>query len=416
MEEASEPRGALEGLRVIEFAHVVAGPLAGGLMADLGADVIHVEPPELGDTARSMGPDREGVHLWWKVSGRNKRSVTIDLRQAAGQELARRLVSTADVVISSLRADTLERWGLDWESLHPVNPTLVMLQVSGYGARSSMRSKPGFGKVGEARSGVVNLTGFAETPPVHTGFSHGDSVTGLMGAFAVMAAMYRRERDPDFQGEWIDLALFESLFRLIEWQVIVYDQLGMVPQRTGNRLAIAPAAIVNTYQSSEGEWITITSATQRSVLNVVRLLGFAEENFATVAAQRDQGDLLDEALREWVAQRATDEALSQLADADVVASRIFSVRDIAEDPTYAELGDIVSIEDPELGPVKMQGVIPRLERHPGGVWRTGAALGEDNDDVLGRWLDMDAAAIDALRDELVIGAPPPPAERKGAAS
>jgi len=412
----SEPRGALEGLRVIEFAHVVAGPLAGGLMADLGADVIHVEPPELGDTARSMGPDREGVHLWWKVSGRNKRSVTIDLRQAAGQELARRLVGTADVVISSLRADTLERWGLDWESLHPVNPTLVMLQVSGYGARTSMRSKPGFGKVGEARSGVVNLTGFAETPPVHTGFSHGDSVTGLMGAFAVMAAMYRRERDPDFQGEWIDLALFESLFRLIEWQVIVYDQLGMVPQRTGNRLAIAPAAIVNTYQSSEGEWITITSATQRSVLNVVRLLGFAEENFATVAAQRDQGDLLDEALREWVAQRATDDALSQLADADVVASRIFSVRDIAEDPTYAELGDIVSIEDPELGPVKMQGVIPRLERHPGGVWRTGAALGEDNDDVLGRWLDMDAAAIDALRDELVIGAAPPPAEHKGAAS
>jgi crotonobetainyl-CoA:carnitine CoA-transferase CaiB-like acyl-CoA transferase len=414
--EESRPRGVLEGLRVIEFAHVVAGPLAGGLMADLGADVIHVEPPELGDTARSMGPDREGVHLWWKVSGRNKRSITIDLRQAAGQELARRLVSTADVVISSLRADTLERWGLDWESLHPVNPTLVMLQVSGYGARTSMRSKPGFGKVGEARSGVVNLTGFAETPPVHTGFSHGDSVTGLMGAFAVMAAMYRRERDPDFQGEWIDLALFESLFRLIEWQVIVYDQLGMVPQRTGNRLAIAPAAIVNTYQSSEGEWITITSATQRSVLNVVRLLGFAEENFATVAAQRDQGDLLDEALREWVAQRSTDDALSQLADADVVASRIFSVRDIAEDPTYAELGDIVSIEDPELGPVKMQGVIPRLERHPGGVWRTGAALGEDNDDVLGRWLDMDAAAIDALRDELVIGASPPPPEHKGAVS
>jgi crotonobetainyl-CoA:carnitine CoA-transferase CaiB-like acyl-CoA transferase len=414
MEEPSEPCGALEGLRVIEFAHVVAGPLAGGLMADLGADVIHVEPPELGDTARSMGPDREGVHLWWKVSGRNKRSVTIDLRQAAGQELARRLVSTADVVISSLRADTLERWGLDWESLHPVNPTLVMLQVSGYGARSSMRSKPGFGKVGEARSGVVNLTGFAETPPVHTGFSHGDSVTGLMGAFAVMSAMYRRERDPDFQGEWIDLALFESLFRLIEWQVIVYDQLGMVPQRTGNRLAIAPAAIVNTYQSSQGEWITITSATQRSVLNVVRLLGFPEEDFATVAAQRDQGDLLDEALREWVAQRSTDDALSQLADAEVVASRIFSVRDIAEDPTYAELGDIISIEDPELGPVQMQGVIPRLERHPGGVWRTGAALGEDNDDVLSRWLDMDAAAIDALRDELVIGAPPPAAEHKGA--
>jgi crotonobetainyl-CoA:carnitine CoA-transferase CaiB-like acyl-CoA transferase len=414
MEGSGEPRGALQGLRVIEFAHVVAGPLAGGLMADLGADVIHVEPPGVGDTARSMGPDREGVHLWWKVSGRNKRSITIDLRVAAGQALARRLVRTADVVITSLRADTLERWGLDWGALHEVNPKLVMLQVSGYGARTSMRSKPGFGKVGEARSGVVNLTGFAETPPVHTGFSHGDSVTGLMGAFAVMSAMYRREHDPDFRGEWIDLALFESLFRLIEWQVIVYDQLGMVPQRTGNRLAIAPAAIVNTYQSSDGEWITITSATQRSVLNVVRMLGYPEENFATVAAQRDQGDLLDEGLREWVAQRSTEDALTQLADAEVVASRIFSVRDIVEDPTYAELQDIISVEDPELGPVRMQGVIPRLDRHPGGVWRTGAALGQDNEDVLSRWLGMDAAAIGALRDELAIGAPPPAAEHKGA--
>jgi formyl-CoA transferase len=411
----SAPRGALEGLRVVEFAHVVAGPLAGGLMADLGADVVHVEPPEHGDTARSMGPDRDGVHLWWKVSGRNKRSITIDLRNSAGQDLARRLASSADIVIASLRADTLERWGLDWDCLHELNPTLVMLQVSGYGARSTMRSKPGFGKVGEARSGVVNLTGFAETPPVHTGFSHGDSVTGLMGAFAAMSAMYRRERDPDFDGEWIDLALFESLFRLIEWQVIVYDQLGMVPERTGNRLAIAPAAVVNTYQTSEGEWITITSATQRSVLNVVRMLGLPEQDFATVAAQRDGGDLLDSALRDWVAERSTDDALAQLADADVVASRIFSVRDIVEDQTYAELGDIVSVEDPELGSVRMQGVIPRLMRHPGAVWRTGAALGQDNDDVLGRWLGMDGAEVDALREERVIGAVPPHAEHKGPA-
>jgi crotonobetainyl-CoA:carnitine CoA-transferase CaiB-like acyl-CoA transferase len=409
------PRGALEGLRVVEFAHVVAGPLAGGLMADLGADVIHVEPPEIGDTARSMGPARDGVHLWWKVSGRNKRSITIDLRRADGQELARRLVATADIVITSLRADTLERWGLDWKALHEVNPTLVMLQVSGYGARTSMRSSPGFGKVGEARSGVVNLTGFPENPPVHTGFSHGDSVTGLMGAFAVMSAMYRRASDPDFDGEWIDLALFESLYRLIEWQVIVYDQLGMVPERTGNRLAIAPAAVVNTYQSSEGEWITITSATQRSVLNVVRLLGYPEEDFATVALQRDGSDTLDGALRKWVGERSAEDALSELSEAEVVASRIFSVRDIVEDPIYAELKDVITVDDPELGSVRMQGVIPRLESHPGGVWRTGAALGEDNDDVLARWLEMDGSAVEKLRVEGVIGSVPDAAEPRGPA-
>jgi crotonobetainyl-CoA:carnitine CoA-transferase CaiB-like acyl-CoA transferase len=412
MTEPPIPQGALEGLRIVEFAHVVAGPLAGGLMADLGADVIHVEPPGSGDTARGMGPARDGVHLWWKVSGRNKRSMTIDLRRPEGQELARRLVAGADVAIASLRADTLARWGLDWEALHAVNPMLVMLQISGYGARSSMRSAPGLGKVGEARSGVVNLTGFPDTPPVHTGFSHGDAVTGLMGAFAVMSAMYRRAHDPEFDGEWIDLALFESLFRVIEWQVIVHDQLGMVPQRMGNRLAIAPAAVVNTYQSSEGEWITITSATRRSVVNVIHLVGLTEERLEALESQRAQSDLLDEALRKWVSERGTEQALSELAEAEVVASRIFSVRDIVNDPIYRELGDLISVEDPELGPVQMQGVIPRLANHAGRVWRTGAALGEDNDNVLNRWLDMQQDAVEELRATGVVGPVPAAAQRR----
>jgi crotonobetainyl-CoA:carnitine CoA-transferase CaiB-like acyl-CoA transferase len=395
--------GALQGLKVVEFAHVVAGPLAGGLMADLGADVIHVEPPELGDTARTIGPARDGVHLWWKVSGRNKSSVTIDLRKPEGQALARSLVAEADVAIVTLRAETLAKWGLDWESLHAANSRLVVLQISGFGATSSLRDRPGFGKVGEARSGVVHLTGFEQTPPVHTGFSHGDAVTGLMGAYAVLAALHKREQDKDFDGEWIDLALFESLYRLIEWQVIVYDQLGEIPGRSGNRLAIAPAAVVNTYQSSEEEWITVTSATQRSVLNVVRLLGLPPDEFGSVGEQAARSDELDDGLREWVGARTTDDALEQLAAAGVVASRIFSVKDIVEDETYAELGDIVSVEDPELGPVRMQGVIPRLANHPGAIWRTGAGLGEDNERVLLDWLGLDRDEAERLRAEGIVG-------------
>lgn len=397
---------ALSGMKVVEIAHVIAGPLAGGLMADLGADVIHVEPPGAGDTARKIGPARDGVYLWWKVSGRNKRSLAVDLRLPEGQALAREFVAEADVAIVSLRADTLEEWGLDWESLHAVNPKLVMLQISGYGAKTKMRNSPGFGKVGEARSGVVSLTGFEDRPPVHTGFSHGDATTGLMGAYAVMAALYRRANDEDFDGEWIDLALFESLFRLIEWQVIVFDQLGYVPQRSGNRLAIAPASIVNTYETSDGEWLTVTSATQRSVLSVIRLLGLPEDEYSTVEAQNEARDLFDERMREWVVARTADEALDQLRAAGVVASRIFSARDIVDDPIYQELGDIATVDDPELGDVRMQGVIPRLANHPGGIWRTGTALGEDNDDVLARWLDLDADAREALREGGVIGPPP----------
>lgn len=405
-EPASGPVGALEGLRVLEFAHVVAGPLAGGLMADLGADVVHVEPPGTGDTARVMGPSRDGVHLWWKVSGRNKRSVSIDLRRPEGQELARGLVQRADVVIASLRQSTLQRWSLDWESLHELNPKLIMLQISGFGARSTEGNRPGFGKIGEARSGVVSVTGFPDTPPVHTGFSHGDAVTGLMGAFAVMSALYRRATDPGFDGEWIDLALFEPLYRLIEWQVIVHDQLGVVPQRSGNRLAIAPAAVVNTYATADSVWITVTSATRRSVLNVVRLLGLPESRFQTVDEQRAGADELDARLREWVGERNADDALAALGEAEIVASRIFTVEDILADPTYAELGDVIRIEDEDLGTVRMQGVIPRMSAHPGGVWRTGAALGADNDDVLERWLKLPATSRDALRAAGVIGERP----------
>ncbi|MFJ7998327.1 CaiB/BaiF CoA transferase family protein [Streptomyces sp. NPDC096310] len=240
-------QGQLRGLKVVEFAHVVAGPLAGSLLADQGADVVHVEPPGAGDAARTMGPRRDGVPLWFKVAGRDKRAVTLDLHHEAGRAVARRLDAWTDVVIVTLRA--------------------VLLQISGFGATSSQADAPGFGKVGEARSGVVHLTGFPDGPPVPTGFSHGDAVTGLMGAYAVLAALHRRDHDPGLAGEWIDLALFEPLFRLVEWQVIVHDQLGHVPERSGNQLSVAPAAVINTYRSRDGEWLTVTSATPRSVRN-----------------------------------------------------------------------------------------------------------------------------------------------------
>jgi crotonobetainyl-CoA:carnitine CoA-transferase CaiB-like acyl-CoA transferase len=388
---------ALDGLNVVEFAHVIAGPLAGTLLADLGATVVHVEPPGSGDAGRDMGPTKDGVPLWWKVSARNKRSVSLDLRQERGRELARRLAAWADVVITSLRVDRLRAWGLDWTALHEVNPRLVMLQVSGFGANSSLANAPGFGKVGEARSGVVALTGFPDGPPVHTGFSHGDSVTALTGAFGVLAALWRRERDPDFAGEWIDLALFEGLFRLIEWQLIVADQLGIVPQRSGNRLAIAPGAAVNTFMTRDGEWITVTSATQRSVRNIVSLVGLDAADYQTAAAQRERADLLDEALREWVAERSADECLRTMADAEVVASRIFTAEDILADAVYREREDIVTVEDEDLGPVRMQAVVPRMERHGGNVWRTGPALGADNDLVYGDWLGLAAEELEELK-------------------
>jgi len=278
----------------------------------------------------------------------------------------------------------------------------VLLQITGYGATTSKRDEPGFGKMGEARSGVVHLTGFEDGPPVHTGFSHGDSTTGLMGAFAVCAALVRREGHPERRGEWIDLALFETLFRMVEWQVVLHDQLGTVPHRSGNALAVAPAAVIGTYKSRDGQWITVTSATQRSVLNTVELLGLPVDEFRTPDRQIARREELDICLTEWIAARDMDEALAVLQRAEVVASKVFDVADIVADEIYAERDDIVTLEDDDLGPIRMQGVIPQMRTDPGAVWRPGAPIGADNDLVYGDWLGLDAATIASLRHGGVI--------------
>ncbi len=389
--------GPLLGIRVVEFAQVIAGPLCGTLMADMGADVVHVEPPGTGDSARRMGPAKDGHHLWWKVLGRNKRSITLDMHAEPAAGVVRRLVEWADVVVVTFRASTVEKFGLDWASVRQINPHAVLLQISGYGATSSLRDSPGFGKMGEARSGLVHLTGFPDGPPVHTGFSHGDSVAGLMGAFAVCAALVRRAGHPERHGEWIDLALFEPLFRLVEWQVILHDQLGVVPRRSGNALAVAPGAVIGCYRAADDAWVTVTSATPRSVTNIVRLLGMDAEALGDPAAQAAAREEIDTALEKWIAARPADEALSALVTAEVVASRVFDVTDIVADPTYAEREDIVLVADDDLGEVRMQAAIPHFRTDPGSVWRTGAALGADNELVYQNWLGLDADEMATLR-------------------
>ena len=389
---------ALSGLKVVEFAHVIAGPLAGTLLADLGADVVHVEDPQHGDPQRNAGPAKDGVHLWWKVAARNKKSVTLNLRTEEGRELARKLAKWADVVICNFRVSTLERWELDFRSLNKVNPKLVMLQVTGFGASSSKRNAPGFGKVGEAMSGVVNITGFPDGPPVHTGFSHGDSVTGLMGAFAIMAAIYRRNTDPGFRGEWIDLALYEGLYRLIEWQVIFYDQLGKNPTRIGNQLSAAPAAVINTFRTSDDQWITVTSGTPRSVQNVAGLVGESLGEYATPAMQAARRERLDQLVRDWVSKHTLAECMAEMERLEVVASPIFTVEHILNDQTFRENGNVTELDDPDLGRVRMQDVVPRFKNHAGTVWRTAPALGEDNGAVYSGELGFTPDEIAALQE------------------
>jgi crotonobetainyl-CoA:carnitine CoA-transferase CaiB-like acyl-CoA transferase len=396
-----EYQGVLKGLRVVEFAHVLSAPMAGTLLADMGADVIHVESPLLGDSSRTIGPDKDGVHLWWKVMARNKRAITLDLRQTEGQRVAHELVEWADVVITNMRVRTLEKWGLDWETLHAIAPKLVYLSITGDGLGTSDENAPGFGKVGEARSGVVSMTGFPDGPPVHTGFSHADTVTGLMGAFAISAACYRRQ-EPDFQGELIDIALFEPLFRLVDWQVIVYDQLGIVPQRAGNQLAVAPGLVVNTYPTKDGQWVTVTSGTPKSVRNVLGLLGLEVDEYMGSLARPDARQDLDARLRAWISERTTDVALTEMRQLEVVAEKVYDMEDIANSKLYMEREAIITVDDADLGPVRMGGVIPKFRVNPGSVWRTGPDHGQDNDEVFTEVLGMAAERLESLRGSGVI--------------
>jgi len=291
---------------------------------------------------------------------------------------------------------------LDYASLHAASPQVIVLHINGFGTNTTLRNAPGFGKVGEAMSGVVQITGFPTGPPLHAGFSHADSLTGLMGAFAVQAALYRRANDPDFAGEYIDLALFETLYRLIEWQVITHDVTGMLPTRAGNQLPVSPAAVINTYLSADQQYITVTSGTPRSVQKVAALLGEPATDYDTVDKQQDRRMRLDEMLRKWVGQQSAESALARMAETEVVASRIFTMADIMTDPTYAERGDIIEVNDRELGSVKMQAVIPHLTNHPGTIWRTGPALGADNDLVYREYLGIAPDRYTRLRANHII--------------
>lgn len=396
-------RAVLHGIRVVEFATGVAAPLCGTLLADLGADVVHVEPTT-GDTQRRVGPAKDGVPLWWKAAARNKRSVALDIDAPAARDLVARLVAWAHVVVVSDHNERLIPRGLDWTHVHRLNPKAVLLQITGCGATTPIALDTGAGIVSEARSGIAQMTGRADGPPMHSGFDHADGTTAVMGAFAVCASLARRNT-PGFAGEWIDLATYETLFRIVEWQVVLQDVTGYTSARAGNRLGVAPGAVINTYRTADDVWLTVSASTLRPVRNVAKLLDEPDEMYATVADQFANAPRLDALLATWVSERTAEEALKVMAELGVVASRIYDMDDIATDQTYAERGDIVAVPDVDLGVVRMPGVIPKLHLRPGAVRHTGPALDADHDLIFRQWLGIDDADLAAARRAGAFGDP-----------
>ena len=391
----------LEGVRVIELATLFAGPLAGAFLSDFGADVVKVEHPARPDPARGHGPAKNGIGLWAKVLGRNKRAVTIDLSRPDGAALLRRMAEGADVVIENFRPGTLERWGLGPEVLHGANPRLVLARVSGFGQIGPYARRPGFGTLAEAMSGFAAATGEPGGPPTLPPFGLADSVAALATAFAVSMALTARDRDG--RGQVIDVAIIEPIMAMLGAQLTWYDQLGYVQPRLGNRSDNnAPR---NTYRCADGRWVAVSTSAQSIAERVVTLVGrpdfAAQPWFATGSGRAAHADELDAAVAGWVATRTRDEVIAAFEQAEAAVAAVYDVRDIVSDPQFAALGTVTTVDDPELGPLRMQNVPFRMSATPGRVRFAGRPHGADTEAVLTE-LGLSTVDIAGLRADGVV--------------
>ena len=371
---------ALDGIRVLDAATLFAGPLAATILGDFGADVIKIEHPN-GDPVRNHGHAKDGVPLWWKMIGRNKRAVTLLLSDPRGRELMMKLVATSDVLIENFRPGTLERWDLGPEVLHGVNPDLVVARVTGFGQSGPYSRRPGFGTLAESMSGFAHITGEVEGPPTLPPFGLADGITAQAAANAILMALLYRERGGS--GQVLDLAIIEPILTILGPQPIVYDQLGVIQTRSGNRsVNNAPR---NTYKTRDDRWIAISTSAQSIAERVMRLVGHpevvSEPWFASGRERAKHADELDRYVGDWIAARPFDEVVVAFEKAEAAVAPVYDISQVMSDPQYEALESFVAVPDPELGSVRMQNVMYRMSATPGHINWAGRELGADNHDV-----------------------------------
>ncbi|MGW2413285.1 CaiB/BaiF CoA transferase family protein [Streptomyces tubercidicus] len=388
--------GPLTGLRVLDLATLFAGPLAATLLGDFGAEVIKIEHPHRPDPSRGHGPAKDGIGLWWKLLGRNKRTMTLDLSHPGGRDVLLRLAAGSDVIVENFRPGTLERWGLGWDELSAVNPRLVLARVTGFGQFGPYARRPGFGTLAEAMSGFAAITGEPDGPPTLPPFGLADAIAALTTSYAVMAAL--RGRETTGRGQVIDLSLIEPILTALGPQPLWYDQLGHVQPRTGNRSAnVAPR---NTYRTADGSWVAVSTSAESVAERVMRLVGrpevIDEPWFATGEGRARHADELDAAVGDWIARHDRAEVLAAFEKAEAAVAPIYDVREVMTDPQYAALGSITEVPDDELGTVRMQNVLFRLSETPGAIRWAGRPHGADTDELLAA-LGLTEAEIDGLR-------------------
>lgn len=392
----------LRGVRVIELGAFIAGPYCGQLLADFGADVIKVEPPGAGDPMRQWGLHKvDGKSLWWPVIGRNKRSITLDLRTKKGQDLARKLICGADVLVENFRPGTLESWNLDPKSLCEDSPGLIVARVSGFGQTGPYRERAGFAAVCEAMAGLRFLTGYPDRPPTRVGISIGDSLAGIFAALGVLTALYAREQG---NGQIVDVSITESVLAVLESVVSEYSVTGQIRQRFGPVLpGVAPS---NLYPVADGSWVMIAANADGLFCRLARAMNRPElagdPRFATHTARGKHQEELDGIVSEWTSRQTRADLLELLHAQSIPAGAVYDASDIVKDRHYREREAILDVDTTAFGKISMQGVIPKLSETPGAVRWEGPQVGEHNKDVFQGLLNLSDAELAVLESENII--------------
>jgi formyl-CoA transferase len=402
MVDKSFKNGPLSDLRVIEMGTLLAGPFCGQLLGDLGAEVIKVEPPGQGDPMRVWGRQKQGdPSLWWPVVGRNKKAVTLDLRQAEGQQVLKDLVAKSDFLVENFRPGTLEKWGLGWEQLSAVNPRLIMVRVSGYGQTGPYAPRAGFGAIGEAMGGLRYVVGDPSTPPSRVGISIGDSLAATFACIGALSALNYRERTG--RGQVIDSAIYEAVLGMMESLITEYDKTGYIRERTGAILPnVAPS---NVYPTKDG--LVLIAANQDTVFRrLCEAMGRAElatdPRYGSHQSRGSNQKELDELIGRWTASQTTREILELMERQGVPAGQIYRAPEMLEDPHFIARDAIVTVDHPQFGKLRMQNVAPRLSETPGRVRAPSPALGQHNDEIYLELLGMPRERYTRLKSSKVI--------------
>jgi len=386
---------ALDNVTVVDCATLFAGPLAATILSDFGADVIKIEHPR-GDPVRDHGHHKDGHGLWWKMIGRNKRTVTLNLSTSEGRDLLLKLLPDIDVFIENFRPGTLERWGLGPDVMFGANPQLIIARITGFGQFGPYASRPGFGTLAESMSGFAAITGEPDGPPTLPPFGLADGITAQATANAILTALYSRDAN-NGGGQVIDMAIIEPILTILGPQPINYDQLGVIQERSGNRSTNnAPR---NTYETSDGRWVAVSTSAQSIAERVMVLVGHPEVIdepwFASGSGRASQVELLDGYVAEWVRERELDEVVDAFEKAEAAVAPIYDISQIFDDPQYQALGSIATVHDEDLGDIRMQNVMWRMSETPGEIRWSGRRKGQDNVAVFGE-LGLSEADVEAL--------------------